>query len=122
MENKKTKLTISGKLKKNINDFDDSKSRGKKTVVIDKYTSKTFGKVANNKTSGFRQSPNFKKGTSVIKLPCSHQYHSSCIKKWFQDSSNKCCICKKEVVKAKYKYLGVSANSEEDEDTLNNVD
>ena len=65
MENKKTKLTISGKLKKNINDFDDSKSRGKKTVVIDKYTSKTFGKVANNKTSGFRQSPNFKKGTSA---------------------------------------------------------
>ena len=65
MENKKTKLTISGKLKKNINDFDDSKSRGKKTVVIDKYTSKTFGKVVNNKTSGFRQSPSFKKGTSA---------------------------------------------------------
>ena len=38
---------------------------------------------------------NFKKDSLVIKLPCSHQYHSSCIKKWFQDSSNKCCICKK---------------------------
>ena len=65
MENKKTKLTISGKLKKNINNFDHSKSRGKKTVVIDKYTSKSFGKVANNKTSGFKQSPSFKKGTTV---------------------------------------------------------
>ena len=30
MENKKTKLTISGKLKKPINDFNNSKSRGKK--------------------------------------------------------------------------------------------
>ena len=47
---------------------------------------------------------NFKKDDKIIKLPCSHQYHSSCIKKWFQDSSNKCCICKKEVVKAKYVY------------------
>ena len=65
MENKKTKLTISGKLKKNINDFDHSKSRGKKTVVIDKSTSKSFGKLANNKTTGFRQSLSFKKGTSA---------------------------------------------------------
>ena len=30
MENKKTKLTISGKLKKPINDFDKLKSQGKK--------------------------------------------------------------------------------------------
>ena len=38
MENKKTKLTISGKLKKPINDFNNSKSQGKKTVVIDKHS------------------------------------------------------------------------------------
>ena len=33
MENKKTKLTISGKLKKPINYFDNIKSQAKKTVV-----------------------------------------------------------------------------------------
>ena len=40
MENKKTKLTISGKLKKPINNFDTSKSQGKKTVIIDKQSNK----------------------------------------------------------------------------------
>jgi len=61
MENKKTKLTISGKLKKSINDFDHSKSQGKKTVVIDKQSTKTFGKIANNRTGGFKKSPGLKK-------------------------------------------------------------
>ena len=65
MENKKTKLTISGKLKKQINDFDNLKSKGKKTVVIDKQLTKSFGKVTNNRTSGFKQSLNFKKGISA---------------------------------------------------------
>ncbi len=36
MENKKTKLTISGDRKKTFKNFDTSKSQGKKTVVIDK--------------------------------------------------------------------------------------
>ena len=58
MENKKTKLTISGKPKKSINDFDHSKSRGKKTVVIDKHHSKPFGKSVASKTGVFKQSSN----------------------------------------------------------------
>ena len=65
MENKKTKLTISGKLKKPINDFDKLKSQGKKTVVIDKQSTKPFGKVTSNRTSGFKQSLSFKKGVST---------------------------------------------------------
>ena len=63
MENKKTKLTISGKVKKTINNFDTSKSQSKKTVIIDK-KSKSFGKTTGNKNSGFKQSSSFKKGIS----------------------------------------------------------
>ena len=63
MENKKTKLTISGKVKKTINNFDTSKSQSKKTVIIDQ-KSKSFGKTTGNKNSGFKQSSSFKKGTS----------------------------------------------------------
>ena len=64
MENKKTKLTISGKLKKPISDFDNLKSQGKKTVVIDKQSAKPFGKVNTNRTGGFKQSFSLKKGIS----------------------------------------------------------
>ena len=63
MENKKTKLTISGKVKKTINNFDTSKSQSKKTVIIDQ-KSKSFGKTTGNKNSGFKQSSSFKKGIS----------------------------------------------------------
>ena len=63
MENKKTKLTISGKIKKTINNFDTAKSQSKKTVIIDKQ-SKSFGKSTGNKNSGFKQSSSFKKVTS----------------------------------------------------------
>ena len=63
MENKKTKLTISGKPKKTFRDFDTSKTQGKKTVVIDKQPTRSFGKVGGNRTSGFKQpSSGFKKG------------------------------------------------------------
>ena len=65
MENKKTKLTISGKLKKSINDFDHSKSRGKKTVVIDKHYSKPLGKLTGNRASGFKQSSSPRKEISI---------------------------------------------------------
>jgi len=66
MENKKTKLTISGKPKKSFKDFDSSKTQGKKTVVIDKQSQKSFGKAAVNKTSGFKQtSSNFKKVSTI---------------------------------------------------------
>ena len=40
MENKKTKLTISGKPKKIFKDFENKKSQGKNTVIIDKQTKK----------------------------------------------------------------------------------
>ena len=36
MENKKTKLTISGAPKKTFKNFESSKTQGKKTVIIDK--------------------------------------------------------------------------------------
>ena len=41
MENKKTKLTISGNPKKAFTNFDTSKSQGKKPVVIEKKKRKT---------------------------------------------------------------------------------
>ena len=63
MDNKKTKLTISGNPKKTFKDFNPQKSQGKKTVVIDKQSSKAFGKVTNNRSSGSKQSFSFKKGT-----------------------------------------------------------
>ncbi len=63
MENKKIKLTISGKSKKPIKNFDTSKSQGKKTVIIDKvndrsYQKGSFGKNIISKS----QQPNFKRG------------------------------------------------------------
>ena len=45
MENKKTKLTISGNPKKSFKNFDTTKSQGKKTVVIEKKTNKSLIKV-----------------------------------------------------------------------------
>ena len=65
MENKKTKLTISGKIKKPINDFNHPKSKDKKTVVIDKHSNKPYGKVTGNKTSGLRHTQGFKKENSA---------------------------------------------------------
>ncbi len=60
MENKKTKLTISGKPKKHSKNFDISKSQGKKTVVIEKQHNKPLGKSNFSKPSSF----NFKKSIS----------------------------------------------------------
>ena len=53
MENKKTKLTISGSPKKSFKNFQSSKNQGKKTVVIDRHVKKPFGKGTggNYKTS-----------------------------------------------------------------------
>ena len=61
MENKKTKLTISGSPKKSFKNFQSSKNQGKKTVVIDRNVKKSFGKGTggNYKTS----SNNFKKSS-----------------------------------------------------------
>ena len=63
MENKKTKLTISGNPKKTFANFETSKSQGKKTVVIGKKIGKSPFKGSGNKSTGFKTSSNFKKGT-----------------------------------------------------------
>ena len=56
MENKKTKLTISGSSKKSYKNLDTSKSQGKKTVIIEKQLIKQRPKSGLNKLSGFRPS------------------------------------------------------------------
>ncbi len=66
MENKKTKLTISGKPKKTFKNFDTSNTQGKKTVVIDKQNQKSFGRGLSNRAKSLKQpSTNFKKSTSI---------------------------------------------------------
>ena len=50
MENKKTKLTISGSPKKSFKNFESSKSQGKKTVVIEKQTNRSTKKGNFTKT------------------------------------------------------------------------
>ena len=44
MENKKTKLTISGSPKKNLKNFESTKSLGKKTVKINNQINKPVNK------------------------------------------------------------------------------
>ena len=61
MENKKLKLTISGKPKKSFNNFETSKSQGKHSVVISKSNNK-FAK----KGSSFKQ--NKPKLTSKVQI------------------------------------------------------
>jgi hypothetical protein len=41
----------------------------------------------------------FKKGTKVIKLPCSHMFESNCIKEYLKNYNYKCPVCKREVGK-----------------------
>ncbi len=66
MENKKTKLTISGDPKKSFKKFDTSKSQGKKTVIIDKQLKKPAGKVHSKKPfSSNPNSPNIKRSFST---------------------------------------------------------
>ncbi len=68
MENKKTKLTISGSPKKTFKSFDAPKSHGKKTVVIEKQLKKTSHKGAFSKTTGTKSfSSNLKKPSSGLK-------------------------------------------------------
>ncbi len=54
MENKKTKLTITGKPKKPFKNFDSSKNLGKKTVIIEKQSGRTIKKGTFNKSSTFK--------------------------------------------------------------------
>ena len=63
MENKKTKLTISGSPKKTFKNFDSSKTKGKKTVVIGKQSMKSPSKGGLNRSTTSRSSSsNFKRG------------------------------------------------------------
>ncbi len=62
MENKKTKLTISGNTKKSFSNFNANKSQGKKTVIIEKKTGKTPYKGGSNRPISSKSSSNFKKG------------------------------------------------------------
>ena len=39
---------------------------------------------------------NFKKGDELIKIPCTHYFHSNCIIEWFKNN-NICPICKYEI-------------------------
>ena len=45
MENKKTKLTISGNPKNKIKSFQTNKSKGQKTVFIDKHKDRSIKKT-----------------------------------------------------------------------------
>ena len=66
MNNKKTKLTISGKPKKAFGKFESSKIQGKKTVVIEKQNNKQIKKENFNKSFNTKpSSPGFKRGFSV---------------------------------------------------------
>ena len=73
MENKKTKLTISGSPKKSFKNFDSSKTQGKKTVVIEKQSSRTLKRTSFSKPFGSKTSSDFKKGvpfkSSSSKIP-----------------------------------------------------
>ncbi len=64
MENKKTKLTISGNPKKSFKNFEVSKNQGKKTVVIEKQSSKPLKKGNFNKSFASKPSSSFKRGAT----------------------------------------------------------
>ena len=62
MDNKKTKLTISGKQKKTFKNFENSKNQGKKTVIIDNKNNKFNNRNNFNKPVGSRLNANLKRG------------------------------------------------------------
>ena len=69
MDNKKTKLTISGSAKKSIKNIEIAKSKGKHSVLIDKQQNKHSNKPYSAKSKGFKTKPfgvggksNFPKG------------------------------------------------------------
>jgi len=61
MEKKKTKLKLSGNLKKSITNIERAKTQGKNSVLIDKKSNKFFNKKTFSNTS----SSNFKKNTTL---------------------------------------------------------
>ena len=65
MDNKKTKLTISGNPKNKIKSFQTNKSKGQKTVFIDKHPDRSLKKVGFSKPFGAKSSSsNFKKSNT----------------------------------------------------------
>ena len=65
MDNKKTKLTISGSPKKSFKNLSSSKTLGKKTVIIEKKSARPSGKASFGKSLGSRfSSPNYKPGSN----------------------------------------------------------
>ena len=65
MEKKKTKLTLSGNLKKSISNIERAKSHGKNAVVIEKRNNKFSNKRTFNTSS--KNSSNFKIDSSIYK-------------------------------------------------------
>ena len=65
MDNKKTKLTISGNPKKSFKNFGVSKNQGKKTVVIEKKPIRSTNKSNFTKSFTSKSSSNFKRGISL---------------------------------------------------------
>ena len=69
MENKKTKLTISGTTKKSIKNIEIAKTQGKKTVVIEKSKSNFTKKGSSFRPSGTgvrsKSTSSFNRGTSL---------------------------------------------------------
>ena len=66
MEKKKTKLTLSGNLKKSITNIERAKTQGKNSVVIEKKNNKFSNKRTFNTSS--KLSSNFKQGSSTPKF------------------------------------------------------
>ena len=64
MENKKTKLTISGKAKKSIKNIEIAKTQGKNSVVIEKSKSNFVKKGSPFKSSGTGTKPKSKSSFS----------------------------------------------------------
>ena len=66
MENKKTKLTISGIAKKSIKNIEIAKTQGKNSVVIEKQPSKFPNRGGLSRSGGFKPktSPTFNRGTT----------------------------------------------------------
>ena len=65
MENKKTKLTISGNPKKSFKDFNHQKNQNKKTVVIDRDRAKSPNKNFKSKTFTSKPTSNLRRSTNL---------------------------------------------------------
>ena len=80
MENKKTKLTISGNPKKSLKKINTPKTQGKKTVIIDRQSNRSapkgnFYKSFNNKSiSNFKKGSNFKTNLAPKTLTSSSDF------------------------------------------------